>query len=588
MNNATKIVFGGELRSINESRTIEGKAISFDTESNYIGFIEVLHRGCITQELIDKSNIVFTYNHKRDQILARRKNGQGNLNIELREDGVYFSFEAPNTTLGNDLLENVRCGNINQCSFAFDYGRNSGSIKKQFRNGIQYIDVYEIGYLSDLSAVVDPAYEDTYIKARSAELAEQEADENEDVKEEEVKEDEKKEEVSDEQVRANTEEEKEETPSTDEVEETQEESKEDNTDDEESSKQDETEETDEQERSNDSDNNKSIKNNNNIINKMEKRFSLVGAINSIANNRGLDEVAQVVNNNGATEMRNAGLSFGGQIQLPVSQLRDNVTVAAEGEDVVATNLFDVLTPLRENNKLVQAGALFMSNLVSDIQVPIMSASNVTWEGETAEAKDGAPSFTNVTLSPKRLTAYVNISKKFLAQDSLDVEAKIRQDILLALNSKLEETILGAEAGSTTIPAGMFNGAEYTTVSGIADIAEVESNVEDENVNIDNCKWIVSRKFKAALRGMSKGENIAESLYTAGEIDGTTAISTGHVPAKKAVYGDFSNVAIGQWGSIDLTVDPYTEAKNGMVVLVVNAYFDAKVLRPNAFAYAEVE
>ena len=54
-----------------------------------------------------------------------------------------------------------------------------------------------------------------------------------------------------------------------------------------------------------------------------------------------------------------------------------------------------------------------------------------------------------------------------------------------------------------------------------------------------------------------------------------------------IYGDFSNLAIGQWGGIDLTVDPYTKAAAGQVRLVINAYFDAKVLRPEAFAFGTV-
>jgi len=101
-----------EIRADEQSRLISGKAISFETPSNDLGFIEVIHRGAITQDIIDSSNIVFTYNHQRDKVLARSKNGKGNLNIDLRDDGVYFSFNAPNTTLGNDLLEDVRCGNI--------------------------------------------------------------------------------------------------------------------------------------------------------------------------------------------------------------------------------------------------------------------------------------------------------------------------------------------------------------------------------------------------------------------------------------------------------------------------------------------
>lgn len=166
-----KIEYRAELRAESENRTITGKAISFETLSNDLGFVEVIHREAITQELIDSSNIVFTYNHQRDRILARRNKGKGNLNIELREDGVYFSFNAPATSLGNDLLADIRCGNISQCSFAFTIPDTEGA-QKWTKEGETYRrDIYLIDALYDLSAVVDPAYDDTWIQARSEEFA---------------------------------------------------------------------------------------------------------------------------------------------------------------------------------------------------------------------------------------------------------------------------------------------------------------------------------------------------------------------------------------------------------------------------------
>jgi hypothetical protein len=63
---------------------------------------------------------------------------------------------------------------------------------------------------------------------------------------------------------------------------------------------------------------------------MEK-FSLLKAINDIANNRQLDERSQEMVNDGISEMRKAGLSYSGQIVLPVEE-RSTVqaTVATAG------------------------------------------------------------------------------------------------------------------------------------------------------------------------------------------------------------------------------------------------------------------
>lgn len=329
--------------------------------------------------------------------------------------------------------------------------------------------------------------------------------------------------------------------------------------------------------------------------KMEKRFSLVNAIKSIANNQLMDDVSTAVANAGKEEMRKSGLSMGGQIQLPVEELRAAITVTAEGEDIVPTDLYNCLEPLRAKNVLVQAGARFLTGLVGDVQIPIMTASNVGWELETGAAKDGAGTFTSIKLTPHRLTAYIDLSKQLLAQDAIGVEQLIRQDIVNAINSKLEATILGDGDGmgtgsSATVqiaPKGIFNGKTPTLANTFAGIAELESTVEAANI-LGQCKYIMSPSAKAGLRSTGKSTNVTEAIYERGEIDGTSAFSTTNVAANQFVYGDFSNLVIGQWGPIDLTVDPFTQAVNGCVRLVINAYFDAKILRDAAFAFGKTK
>lgn len=314
-------------------------------------------------------------------------------------------------------------------------------------------------------------------------------------------------------------------------------------------------------------------------------FRLVKAIRDIANNRNLDETAQAVVESGAKEMRKAGVSFGGQIQLP-TETRAAITVASEGEDVVATNLYNIIEPLRAKNVLVQAGAKFISGLVGNVQIPVMSGANVAWATETGAATDGAGSFTSKSLSPKRLTAFIDLSKQFLVQDSLDAEALIRQDLINAINSKLEATILGDAAATATAPAGIFSLGVAPTINDFGELTALEATVEAANV-YGEMKYIMSPSAKAGFRNMAKSTKSNELVMQGGEIDGTPVLVSSNVSTTQFVYGDFSNLAIGQFGGIDLVVDPYTKAAEGQVRLVVNAYFDAVVLRPVAFAIGKL-
>lgn len=318
-----------------------------------------------------------------------------------------------------------------------------------------------------------------------------------------------------------------------------------------------------------------------------KEFRLLSAINKIANNRNLTEDEQAYVNAGAAEMRKAGLSFAGQIQIPVeSRATIAATVDNAGKENIATDVTSILEPLRAKNVLVAAGAKYMSNLVGDVQVPVMGAGNVTWENETATAKDGAGTFSAVKLQPKRLTAFIDISKQFLVQDSNDAEAIIRQDLINAINSKLESTILGSGTGTTTEPAGLFATAPSATTTDYKKLAALEATIEDANV-INDCKYIMSNSAKATFRTTQKGTGTASFILEGNEIDGQQVLNTSNVEKNMFAYGDWSNLAIGQWGAIDLVVDPYTKAADGQIRLVINAYFDAKVLRPEAIVTGKV-
>ena len=320
------------------------------------------------------------------------------------------------------------------------------------------------------------------------------------------------------------------------------------------------------------------------ITKMNKKFSLIKAIRSVANGQPQDSITKAVLAVGAKEMRSSALNYTGQIQLP-GEARAAITVDVEGDDVVATDLFDIVKPIQNRNVMAQAGAKFITGLVGDVQYPVMSKGAVTWEGETATAKAGEPTFTNVKLTPKRLTAVVALSKQMLAQDSVGVENAVREEIINAVNAKLESTILGSAAGSATQPAGLLNGTP-TTITDFAGICDLEAGLDGVE-GYGEPKYIVSPKAKAALRGMAKGTKSTQLVFEDGEIDGTQAFCTAHLADKNLVYGDFGQYVIAQWGAIDITVDNVTLAAEGQVRLVVNCYFDAKPLRSDAIVAGKI-
>lgn len=149
-------------RSNEDSRLVEGVAVVFNSDSQDMGFIERIDPQAITEDTIRNSDIFATLDHDKSRgILARSRYGSGTLNLELKEDGLHYSFEAPNTQLGDELLEYLSRGEITTSSFAFVVDQNDGDEwyrdeKNQLRRTIK-----KIYRLYDVSPVFEPAYLET-------------------------------------------------------------------------------------------------------------------------------------------------------------------------------------------------------------------------------------------------------------------------------------------------------------------------------------------------------------------------------------------------------------------------------------------
>lgn len=176
-----------EIRRIDNTfeengRTIQGRAIVFESLSNDLGgFREIIKRGAISQELVDSSDVFARTNHSDDYILARCNKGKGSLQLELREDGLYYSFEAPNTEKGNELVEHIRRGEISQSSFAFMVAQEPDAERWTKIDGVTVREIYKISYLGDVAPVFTPAYSETSVSLRALDKAKEM---NEEVKEE--------------------------------------------------------------------------------------------------------------------------------------------------------------------------------------------------------------------------------------------------------------------------------------------------------------------------------------------------------------------------------------------------------------------
>lgn len=141
---------------------------------------EILEPGCISREVLQKSDIVMNLNHNSNvvNVLGRYRNNpdKDTLKLEMRGDGIDCECDLPETTAANDTLTLIKRGDITGMSFAFDddYEDSENGVSYEKTNDIEdgkvvwLRHVKRITRLYDVSIVTHPAYEQTSVATRES------------------------------------------------------------------------------------------------------------------------------------------------------------------------------------------------------------------------------------------------------------------------------------------------------------------------------------------------------------------------------------------------------------------------------------
>lgn len=168
-----------EFNAAPDVATIEGRAIPFNIASpNREGFRETISPEAV-EGVFEKSDVFLLYNHdKRNGFLARNKRGKGSLKIDVREDGVYFSFVPGEDNLSRYIKDRIQRGDLDEMSWAFTVESDTWT---KAEDGVYDRTINKFDQIYDLS-IVDQSYygiENAVKCARFAEIQEQERLENE-------------------------------------------------------------------------------------------------------------------------------------------------------------------------------------------------------------------------------------------------------------------------------------------------------------------------------------------------------------------------------------------------------------------------
>ena len=341
-----------------------------------------------------------------------------------------------------------------------------------------------------------------------------------------------------------------------------------------------------------------------LTQKEVRNFSLVRAIRALANpsDRKVQEEAafEFEASRAAAEMY--GTTAQG-IMIPADVLRqwakrdlntgDDSSLVPE--DFRAGDFIDVL---RNQSSVMQAGARMLQGLSGNVAIPKKSAAlSAGWIAtEGGNASEDEPTFTQVTMSPKTVGAFTDITRQMMMQSSPDIEALVRDDLTQAMALAID---LGALAGDPSGDSGQPTGIRTTngintqdfssTNPTFAEIVGMETKVAEDNALLGNLAYIMNASMYGALKTTEKATNTAQFVVEpGGTVNGYRAIVSNQVAAGDAYFGNFADCLVGMYGGLDLLVDPFTASASGTVRIRALQSVDVAVRHATSFCLGDAD
>ena len=346
-------------------------------------------------------------------------------------------------------------------------------------------------------------------------------------------------------------------------------------------------------------NDKPLENNDIGLSKKEVRqFSVVRAIAALANpgDRRLREAAAFEFEASDAAAQRYGRSAQG-LMIPVDVLgvwkqRDLNT--SDDNEIVATNLLagDFIDVLRNSASVMAAGARMLPGLVGNVAIPKKTAaSSGGWiSTEGGASSESEPTFGTVSLTPKTVGAFTDMTRQLILQSTPSVEALVRDDLTQALALAIDKGALEG-SGSSGQPTGILNtsGVNKPTafaaaVPTFAEMVALETAVAEDNALMGNLAYITDAATYGGLKTKSKDTGSGMFVIENGQANGYNVIRSQQATAGNVYFGNFSDLLIGMWAGLDLTVDPYTSSNTGTVRVVALQTVDVAVRHAVSFAY----
>ena len=317
------------------------------------------------------------------------------------------------------------------------------------------------------------------------------------------------------------------------------------------------------------------------------------------------EVSQYI----AKRLRREPVGMFVPMQLQRSGL-DTKTNAAGAFTVAAKNQ-DIIELLRNRSRVVRLGATLLTGLESNLNFPVeLTGTTGTWVGENpgSDVSESDASFGSRSLSPKMCTATTSFSSKLLAQSSPSIEDFVRADIARA-HAVMVDAAAIAGTGTAGQPLGILNTAGIGTVAigtngGVpvyANLVDLETAAANSNADETQMGFLTTPSIRSKLRKAAEFVTFGEPAWQqsgtspgVGNVLGYSGMTSKNVPSTLTkgtsvgvchaiIFGAWDQLVIGEWGVLDILVDPFRLKKQGMLEVTSYQMIDVLVRQPSAFS-----
>jgi HK97 family phage major capsid protein len=284
-----------------------------------------------------------------------------------------------------------------------------------------------------------------------------------------------------------------------------------------------------------------------------------------------------------------------EIQRRAHAKRDMTTAGVSGSDnLVGTENMSFIDLLRNRSVAMRMGARMMGGMVGNVTIPRQTASGTAqWlTSESTAISESQPTIGQLSLSPKHVGAYTEISRLLALQSSPDAESLVMSDLAQTVGTAVDKAVMHG-SGASGQPQGIVGtsgvGSVTGTSLGYAGLLECQTDIGNALQAGAALGYVTTGAVAALLAARVKFADTASPLWDGSLLDadvcGFPGMSSAQVDAATLIFGDWAQVIIAEWGSLAIEVNPYANFQAGIIGVRAMYAVDVGVRIPSAFTVA---